>query len=159
MNWRACNAEQEDPACQGNSTVPDDHYFYYTPIGECGQKPYYQKNNTLAEEYVSSAESAYYATATASIPSSFEPAVSSVSAVGSASSGASSAAGVSSSVVPSVSAVSSAASEEAGGSSAGNGVYAAEASGNSNSGALSSFAFSGLAFSAALASLSPTTSK
>lgn len=72
MNWRTCFQDAEDPACQGDASAPLDHYYYYTPVGQCGQRPYYTQNDTIASAFVDSQSQSYYATATASIPSNFD---------------------------------------------------------------------------------------
>ncbi|POY70305.1 hypothetical protein BMF94_6691 [Rhodotorula taiwanensis] len=60
-DYYVCNTEN-DPECLGGDSY-EDHLGYYTPIGMCG-KPYYGTNDTVELGYLSSASSAFYATAT-----------------------------------------------------------------------------------------------
>ncbi|GAA5821125.1 hypothetical protein JCM11251_001975 [Rhodosporidiobolus azoricus] len=67
-DFEVCNYAQ-DPECLGGDSELD-HLAYYTAIGACGE-PIWGSNATIQESYLSSASSAFYATATSTfVPSS-----------------------------------------------------------------------------------------
>ncbi|GAA5877503.1 hypothetical protein JCM3774_005891 [Rhodotorula dairenensis] len=60
-DFEICNTAT-DPNCLGGDSY-EDHLGYYTPIGKCGA-PFYGTNDTIELGYLTSASSAFYATAT-----------------------------------------------------------------------------------------------
>ncbi|GAA5969198.1 hypothetical protein JCM8115_004314 [Rhodotorula mucilaginosa] len=60
-SYDICNTAT-DPNCLGGDSY-EDHLGYYTPIGKCGA-PFYGTNDTIELGYLTSASSAFYATAT-----------------------------------------------------------------------------------------------
>jgi len=70
MNYEVCLYDETDPRCAGGQEYTNenflDHYFYYTPIGQCAQGSDVFYNATYQQEWVDNQIAAYQASASTS---------------------------------------------------------------------------------------------